>query len=60
LQAALVAALVAALESAMACYSWDGVTRPVLLPGSIGPDALCWAAHCCRCTPTLRSTVRCS
>ena len=35
----LQAALVAALETAMARYSWEGVTRPVLLPGSIGSDA---------------------
>ena len=31
--------LQAALETAMARYSWEGVTRPVLLPGSIGSDA---------------------
>ena len=35
LQAALVAALGAALNS----YSWEGVTRPALLPGTIGSDA---------------------
>jgi predicted NBD/HSP70 family sugar kinase len=35
LQAALVAALGAALDA----YSWEGVTRPELLPGTIGSDA---------------------
>ena len=35
LQAALVTALGAALDR----YSWEGVTRPVLLPGTIGSDA---------------------
>ena len=33
------AALVAALNTAMDGYSWEGVTRPVLLPGTIGSDA---------------------
>ena len=35
----LQAALVAALEAVMAGYSREGVTRPVLLPSSIGSDA---------------------
>jgi predicted NBD/HSP70 family sugar kinase len=36
---ALQAALVAALQTAMDRYSWEGVTRPLLLPGTIGSDA---------------------
>ena len=36
---ALQAALVAALQQALDRYSWEGVTRPVLLPGTIGSDA---------------------
>ena len=36
---ALQAALVAALQQAMDRYSWEGVTRPALLPGTIGSDA---------------------
>lgn len=35
----LQAALVAALAAAMDRYSWEGVTRPALLPGTIGSDA---------------------
>jgi predicted NBD/HSP70 family sugar kinase len=35
----LQAALVAALDAALDRYSWEGVTRPVLLPGTIGSDA---------------------
>ncbi|MES2717588.1 MAG: ROK family transcriptional regulator [Pseudomonadota bacterium] len=35
----LQAALVAALQQAMDRYSWEGVTRPALLPGTIGSDA---------------------
>ena len=35
LQAALAAALAAALDR----YNWEGVTRPALLAGTIGPDA---------------------
>ena len=35
----LQAALVAALQPALDRYSWEGVTRPALLPGTIGPDA---------------------
>ena len=35
----LQAALVAALQQALDGYSWEGVTRPVLLPGTIGSDA---------------------
>jgi predicted NBD/HSP70 family sugar kinase len=35
----LQAALVAALGAAMDRYSWEGVTRPALLPGTIGSDA---------------------
>ena len=36
---ALQAALVAALQQALDRYSWEGVTRPLLLPGTIGSDA---------------------
>ncbi len=36
---ALQAALVAALQRALDGYSWEGVTRPLLLPGTIGSDA---------------------
>jgi len=36
---ALQAALAAALDAALERYSWEGVTRPVLLPGTIGSDA---------------------
>ncbi len=36
---ALQAALVAALQQALDRYSWEGVTRPALLPGTIGSDA---------------------
>jgi predicted NBD/HSP70 family sugar kinase len=36
---ALQAALAAALDDALDRYSWEGVTRPVLLPGTIGSDA---------------------
>ena len=36
---ALQTALVAALQQALDRYSWEGVTRPVLLPGTIGSDA---------------------
>ena len=35
----LQAALVAALQQALDRYSWEGVTRPALLPGTIGSDA---------------------
>lgn len=35
----LLAALLAAIERAMDSYSWEGVTRPQLLPGTIGSDA---------------------
>ena len=35
----LQAALVAALDAALNRYSWEGVTRPALLPGTIGSDA---------------------
>lgn len=35
----LLAALVAALGAAMDGYSWEGVTKPQLLPGTIGSDA---------------------
>jgi predicted NBD/HSP70 family sugar kinase len=35
----LQAALLAALDAALARYNWEGVTRPALLPGSIGADA---------------------
>lgn len=35
----LQAALVTALQQALDGYSWEGVTRPVLLPGTIGSDA---------------------
>jgi predicted NBD/HSP70 family sugar kinase len=35
----LQAALVAALEGALDRYSWEGVTRPALQPGTIGSDA---------------------
>jgi len=36
---ALQAALVTALQQALDRYSWEGVTRPMLLPGTIGSDA---------------------
>jgi predicted NBD/HSP70 family sugar kinase len=36
---ALQAALLAELESALDRYDWQGVTRPLLLPGTIGSDA---------------------
>ncbi|WP_284618088.1 ROK family transcriptional regulator [Aquabacterium humicola] len=36
---ALQAALLVALERALAGYSWEGVDRPPLLPGTIGSDA---------------------
>ncbi len=35
----LLAALQAALDRALQGYSWQGVTRPTVLPGTIGPDA---------------------
>ena len=35
----LQAALVAALQPALDAYNWEGVTRPALLPGTIGSDA---------------------
>ena len=35
----LQAALVDALQPALDRYSWEGVTRPALLPGTIGSDA---------------------
>ena len=35
----LQAALVDALQPALDGYNWEGVTRPTLLPGTIGPDA---------------------
>lgn len=35
----LQAALVDSLHQAMDSYSWEGVTRPALLPGTIGSDA---------------------
>ena len=35
----LQAALVDGLHQAMHSYSWEGVTRPALLPGTIGSDA---------------------
>ncbi|MDO9284862.1 MAG: ROK family transcriptional regulator, partial [Aquabacterium sp.] len=35
----LQAALVAALDAALNRHSWEGVTRPALLPGTIGSDA---------------------
>ncbi len=35
----LLAALLAELEVALDRYNWEGVTRPVLLPGTIGSDA---------------------
>ena len=35
----LLAALQAALDRALQGYSWQGVTRPAVLPGTIGPDA---------------------
>ena len=35
----LLAALLAALDRALQGYSWQGVTRPAVLPGTIGPDA---------------------
>lgn len=35
----LQAALVAALQPALDRYSWEGVTRPALMPGTIGSDA---------------------
>jgi predicted NBD/HSP70 family sugar kinase len=36
---ALQAALVATLQRALDSYNWEGVTRPALLPGTIGSDA---------------------
>ena len=36
---ALQAALLEAVERALAGYSWEGVSRPRLEPGTIGPDA---------------------
>ena len=36
---ALLAALLAQTERALARYSWDGVARPRLLAGTIGSDA---------------------
>jgi predicted NBD/HSP70 family sugar kinase len=36
---ALQAALLHAVERALAGYSWEGVNRPRLQPGTIGPDA---------------------
>ena len=36
---ALLAALQAALGCALDGYSWQGVSRPAVLPGTIGPDA---------------------
>ena len=43
--AACVAKLVAGFGQAVACYRWEGVTRPALLPSRIGSDtrALCGA-----------------
>ena len=35
----LLGALVAAVTQALGCYSWEGVVRPQLLPGTIGSDA---------------------
>ncbi|MEF7616546.1 ROK family transcriptional regulator [Aquincola sp. MAHUQ-54] len=35
----LLAALLAAVESACRDLSWEGVRRPAVLPGTIGPDA---------------------
>lgn len=35
----LQAALLAAVDQALAGYSWEGVSRPQLRPGTIGPDA---------------------
>lgn len=35
----LLAALLTATDTALAGYSWEGVQRPQLLPGSIGADA---------------------
>ena len=35
----LLAALHAALDRALDRYSWEGVIRPAVLPGTIGPDA---------------------
>ena len=35
----LLAELLAALDAALERYSWEGVTRPQLLPGTIGSDA---------------------
>lgn len=35
----LLAALLAAVDEALARYSWEGVVRPALLPGTIGSDA---------------------
>jgi predicted NBD/HSP70 family sugar kinase len=35
----LLAALQAELERALDCYSWEGVVRPRVLPGTIGSDA---------------------
>lgn len=32
-------ALLAAVNTALGHYSWEGVARPALLPGAIGPDA---------------------
>ena len=49
----------AALKSAMACYSRGGVTRPVLLPGSIGPDARALGGALLPLQATFRPTVRC-
>jgi hypothetical protein len=55
----LLDALLAYSEQAMAGYSWEGVTQPTLLPGTIGSDARL-AARCCRCTRTSRPTAICS
>jgi predicted NBD/HSP70 family sugar kinase len=35
----LLSALLAEVERALDCYSWEGVARPVVLPGTIGSDA---------------------
>jgi predicted NBD/HSP70 family sugar kinase len=35
----LLARLMAAVDQALACYSWEGARRPALLPGLAGPDA---------------------
>ena len=35
----LLAALLRAVESACDRYDWEGVQRPTLWPGTIGPDA---------------------